>query len=309
MTLGHTTTHHMGRYNAITVAMGVGFAFIWSSAFTSAKLALEYAPPLLMLSGRFLVAGIIAVSIAVMLGDHLPRGRDRWLRIIILGICQNALYLGLMFVAMTSIEAGLAAIIGSALPLVVAALAPAFLHERIGPIKMLGLALGFVGVIWVMQNHLGDTPDGSLGTVAGIVFAALGTIALGVGTVVVKHGNFGTGIMMVVGLQMLVGSLVLAPLGLALESVSDFNITWPFLAAITYIIIGPSLIATWLWFSLLQRTSATEAGAYHFLNPVFGVAVAWLVLTERFGWSDWIGIGLVAVGILVVNRGGRRAGS
>ncbi|MEM7445156.1 MAG: DMT family transporter [Pseudomonadota bacterium] len=306
MTATQSDAHHSSGYGAITVAMGIGFALIWSSAFTFAKFALQYAPPLLMLSGRFMVAGLIAVAIAAALGNRLPRGRDPWMRITVLGICQNVLYLGLMFVAMTSIEAGLGAIIGSALPLVVAALAPAFLHERIGPIKMTGLALGFLGVIWVMQNHLGDAPSGALGTTAGILFAAVGTIALGVGTVVVKHGSFGTGIMMVVGLQMLVGGIVLAPLGLALESFSDFDITWQFVAAISYIIVGPSLLATWLWFTLLQRTSATEAGAYHFLNPVFGVAVAWLVLGEQFGWSDWIGIGLVAAGILVVNRGGRR---
>lgn len=306
-----TTTHSQDQSPAlnhtVTVAIGLSFALIWSSAFTSAKVALEYAPPLLMLTGRFLIAGLIAIMFAAALGDRLPRRGDQWVRIIILGICQNALYLGLMFVAMTSIAAGLAAIIGSALPLVVAALAPAFLHERIGPMKALGLTIGFAGVIWVMQSHLGDAAPGGLGQVAGIVLAAVGTIALGVGTVLVKHGNFGTGLLMVVGLQMMVGSLVLAPFGFVLESVSDFTITWQFLAAITYIILFPSLAATWLWFTLLLRTSATEAGSYHFLNPVFGVAIAWLILAERVGWADWIGVGLVAAGILVVNRAGRKA--
>jgi drug/metabolite transporter (DMT)-like permease len=292
--------------HTVTVAIGLSFAVIWSSAFTSAKIALEYAPPLLMLSGRFLIAGLIAIAFAAALGDRLPQRRDQWVRIIVLGICQNGLYLGLMFVAMTAIAGGLAAIIGSALPLVVAALAPAFLHERISPLKALGLFMGFAGVIWVMQNHLGDAAPSGLSQAAGIGLAALGTIALGVGTVLVKQGNFGTGLMMVVGLQMLVGSVVLAPFGLALESVSEFTITWQFLAAITYIILFPSLAATWLWFTLLLRTSATEAGSYHFLNPVFGVGIAWLVLGERVGWVDWIGVALVAVGILVVNRAGRK---
>lgn len=308
------TTHNLpatpaALNNTVTVAIGLSFAVIWSSAFTSAKIALEYAPPLLMLSGRFLIAGLIAISIAAALGDRLPRQRDQWLRIIVLGVCQNGLYLGLMFVAMTSIAGGLAAIIGSALPLVVAALAPAFLHERIGPVKAFGLFLGFAGVIWVMQNHLGDAAPSGLSQAAGIGLAAIGTIALGVGTVLVKQGNFGTGLLMVVGLQMMVGSIVLAPFGLALESFSDFDITWQFLAAITYIILLPSLAATWLWFTLLLRTSATEAGTYHFLNPVFGVGIAWLVLGERVSWVDWIGVGLVAIGILVVNRAGRKSSS
>ncbi|MEO1226382.1 MAG: DMT family transporter, partial [Pseudomonadota bacterium] len=124
MTTTHSQGHAPGLNTTVTVVIGLSFALIWSSAFTSAKVALDYAPPLLMLSGRFLIAGLIAIAIAVSFGDRLPRRGDQWLRIVVLGICQNALYLGLMFVAMTAIPAGLAAIIGSALPLIVAALAP-----------------------------------------------------------------------------------------------------------------------------------------------------------------------------------------
>jgi drug/metabolite transporter (DMT)-like permease len=107
--------------DAVSVAMGVGFAAIWSSAFSSAKIALAYAPPFLMLGLRFALAGAAAVAIAWALGQRLPTDRRVWRLIALFGLCQNTLYLGLNFLAMTTVPAGLAAIIASALPLIVAA--------------------------------------------------------------------------------------------------------------------------------------------------------------------------------------------
>jgi drug/metabolite transporter (DMT)-like permease len=290
----------------VTVLIGLGFAVIWSSAFTSAKIALQYAPPLLMLSVRFAIAGLMAVALGLALGDRLPRQAGQWVRLAVLGVCQNSLYLGLMFVAMTSIAAGLAAIIGSAMPLVVAAMAPVFLAERVGPLKLSGMVLGFAGVIWVMVSHFGDPAPGGVGQVTGIILAAIGTVALSVATTVIKRGAFGTGIWTAIGLQMLVGSITLLPFGLALESWGSFSLDWGFFGAMAYIILGPSLAATWLWFTLLSRTTATSAGAYHFLNPIFGVGIAFIVLGEQLTAWDALGVVLVAVGILMVNRAGAR---
>ena len=102
------------------ILMGLAFAFMWSSAFTSARIIVEYAPPLYALSARFFISGLLGVSIALALGQtwRLTRGQLR--ATILFGICQNALYLGLNFVAMQWVEASLAAIIASALPLLVA---------------------------------------------------------------------------------------------------------------------------------------------------------------------------------------------
>lgn len=290
----------------VTVLIGLAFAVIWSSAFTSAKIALQYAPPLLMLSIRFAIAGLIGVALGRLMGDRLPRRRGQWARLAVLGVCQNSLYLGLMFVAMTSIAAGLAAIIGSAMPLVVAAMAPVFLAERVGSLKLSGLLLGFAGVIWVMTAHFGDPAPGGVGQVWGIALAAIGTVALGVATTVIKRGDFGTGIWTAIGLQMLVGSVTLLPFGLVLEDWASFTWEWGFFVALAYIIIGPSLAATWLWFTLLSRASATSAGAYHFLNPIFGVGIAFIVLGEQVTGWDALGVVLVAVGILAVNRANAR---
>jgi drug/metabolite transporter (DMT)-like permease len=101
--------------------LGLVFALIWSSAFTSARIIVEAAPPLTALSLRFFLSGLLGIGIALALGQSFGLSRAQWRAVLIFGICQNALYLGLNFVAMQTVEASLAAIIASMMPLLVAA--------------------------------------------------------------------------------------------------------------------------------------------------------------------------------------------
>ena len=85
------------------MALGLVFAVMWSSAFASARIILLDAPPLWSLALRFLISGGLAVAIARALGQswRLPPAQAR--AVVIFGLCQNALYLGLFFVAMQRI--------------------------------------------------------------------------------------------------------------------------------------------------------------------------------------------------------------
>ena len=102
------------------IAMGLAFALMWSSAFTSARIIVADASPLYALALRFLISGLLGVLIALWMGQTWKLTRAQWYATILFGICQNALYLGLNFVAMQTVEAGLAAIIASTMPLLVA---------------------------------------------------------------------------------------------------------------------------------------------------------------------------------------------
>ena len=103
-----------------SMVMGVAFVIMWSSAFSSARIIVADAPPVTALAIRFLISGLIAVVIARALGQTWRLTPQQWRLTILFGICQNALYLGLNFVAMQTVEASLAAIIASSLPLWVA---------------------------------------------------------------------------------------------------------------------------------------------------------------------------------------------
>lgn len=281
---------------ALVGVMGVTFALIWSSAFSVAKILLLHAPPFTISAIRFLVAAAIAAALARAVGQQFPRGADAWRRIVLLGLCQNTLYLGLFFVAMTRIPAALAAIIASAMPLIVAALAPLVVGERVTRRQVAGLVAGFLGVAWIMGERVAGGVD-----LFGVGLAVAGVLALSVATLTVKRGAFGSGLLMVVACQMFVGGLGCIPLALIFEDVTAIEVNGEALAAFSYQVVMPGIVATLLWFSLVGRLTAAGASTFHFLNPIFGVAFAWLLLGEPLTPTDAVGVALVAAGILIVN--------
>ena len=277
------------------IALGVLFSVIWSSAFSVAKIAVQDAPPLWLLSTRFLVAGAIAVSFALFYGQTLPRGRRIWLAVLVLGLAQNAVYLGLIFVAVQTIPAALAVIIASALPLLVVLSSAVIGAERPTPAVALGLALGFGGVIYIMHDRV----TGGVG-VGGTALCVVAVAALTLATQIVTRLRMDGGLLMIVGLQMLVGAAALAPFAVALESPMDVHFSWRLGAAFAYIVFVPGLLATLVWFTLIRWIGPTRASVFHFLNPGFGVLIAWVMLAEPVGSATWIGVLLVAAGILLV---------
>lgn len=274
--------------------MGLAFAFMWSSAFTSARMIVADAPPLYSLSLRFLVSGLIGVAIARLLGESFRLTRGQWRATIIFGLCQNALYLGLNFVAMQWVQASVAAIIASTLPLMVALAGFAVLGDRLKPLAVAGLVAGFGGVIVIMGSRFAGGLDP-----LGVALCVLGAMALTVATLSLRGASSGGNVMMVVGLQMLVGSAALFLPAVLLE-VPEVNWTWRLVGAFAYTTLVPGLLATWVWFQLVQRIGAVRGAAFHFLNPFFGVAVAAALLGERLGWTDVLGVVVIMAGILAV---------
>lgn len=274
--------------------LGLAFAVMWSSAFASARIILLDAPPLWSLALRFLISGGIAVAIARAMGQswHLPRPQRR--SVVIFGLCQNALYLGLFFVAMQRIEASLASIIASAMPLIVAALGWALRGERLAPLGIGGMVIGFAGVALIMGSRMQDGADP-----VAVALCVMGATALAVATLTVRSASAGGNLLMIVGLQMLVGSAALATVALALEP-PIFNPTWRLAAAFAYQIAVPGLAATLIWFTLVGRIGAVKASAFHFLNPFFGVLIAALLLGETISGLDMLGVGIAMLGILAV---------
>jgi drug/metabolite transporter (DMT)-like permease len=60
------------------------------------------------------------------------------------------------------------------------------------------------------------------------------------------------------------------------------------------------VFATFIWFKLVGRIGSTRAATFHFLNPVFGVAIAAALLGERLSWWDVVGVVVITLGILAV---------
>ncbi|NVK31421.1 MAG: DMT family transporter [Gammaproteobacteria bacterium] len=283
-----------------SVLYGLLFVFFWSSAFTSARMIVEDAPPVTALAVRFFLMGVIAVGIAKWQGQSWHLTPAQWKSTLIFGVCQNALYLGLNFYAMQTVEASLASIIASSMPLLVALIGWVFWRDRIKPLGQLGLVLGLVGVGIIMGYRMESGVD-----VQGVLLCAIAALALAVATLSVRGASTGGNVLMIVGLQGFVGAMVLAVVAFFTET---FEVNWTLQLglAFSYTLIFPGLVATWIWFNLVNDIGALRASTFHFLNPFFGVTVAAILLDEQMALTDWVGVFVVMAGILAVQLSKQR---
>lgn len=276
------------------ILMGLAFAFMWSSAFTSARIIVTEASPLFSLALRFLLSGIIGIAIARYMGQSWRLTPRQWYATILFGVCQNALYLGLNFVAMQTVEASVAAIIASSMPLLLAIASWVFLRERLGPMGIVGLIAGIIGVAVIMGSRITAGVD-----LYGLMLCVIGVMALTFATMAVRGATSGGNFMMIVGLQMLVGAVCLFAAASAFETI-HVNVTTPLILAFLYTTLVPGLAATLIWFMLLDRIGPVRAATFHFLNPVFGVTIAAALLGETLGRWDMVGVLIVTLAILAV---------
>jgi drug/metabolite transporter (DMT)-like permease len=111
----------------------------------------------------------------------------------------------------------------------------------------------------------------------------------------------------VLGVQSLVGAVVLLGYGLETERVADIVPGPTFYFTLGFNVLVVSIGALGLWYFLLRRGSAAAASALHFLMPPFGLLFGWLILGERPALPDLLGIVPIALGIRLVTL--RRPGA
>ena len=276
------------------ILAGLAFALIWSSAFTSARIIVADAPPILSLSLRFLISGLIGIALARFLGQTWRLTPGQWRATVVFGLCQNALYLGLNFVAMQTVEASLASIIASTMPLAVGLAGWVMFRERLSALGVLGLCAGAGGVVLIMGARMQAGAD-----FYGIALCFIAVASLTVATLMVRGASSGGNLLMIVGLQMLVGAGFLVIPGLMFDQP---EVTWSvkLVLAFSYTVLMPGLVATFIWFWLVQRIGAVKAATFHFLNPFFGVLIAAVLLGETLSVWDIVGVVIIMVGILSV---------
>ena len=215
-----------------------------------------------------------------------------------LGLLNHALYLGLSWTGMGSLSSGLSTILISANPIVVAVLSSFVLREPLTRQKIMGLALGFLGVAFIVRNRIGSSIDSLEGFL--LVLAALFTLAFG--TVLYKKWPVKTDIVTGTGFQIILSGVMLLPVAFWFEDLSAISLTPSFVGAYLWLVVVVSIAGYQLWFNLLERGSASAASVWFFLTPPLGlIAGAWL-LNEPLNWIDFIGIVPVILGIVIVTR-------
>ena len=289
-------------FNPLPLYIGL-FCLLWSFAFVAGKIGVTDCPPLILLAVRFSLAGILILGISALRREEWNLSWRDAAVFAVLGVANNALYLGLGYTGLQTVSAGLGSLIVSANPVFIAMLAALFLGEALTWRKVTGLMLGMAGVAFIVWHRMSVGTDdwhGILFTLASLASIVAGTILF---KVLAPKGSLWLGN----GVQNLAGGLAVLPFAFTLSSVSDIVPSARLLGAFAFLVLGGSILAYLLWFHLLKVCGATAASVYHFLMPPLGMLFAFLVLGEHVEFRDLLGIIPVALGIYLVTRPGKVA--
>jgi drug/metabolite transporter (DMT)-like permease len=274
------------------------FCLIWSFAFVAGKVGVAYCPPLLLLAARFSLAGVLILAIQAVRREPWQMSWRDAAVFAVIGIANNALYLGLGYTGLKTVSAGLGGLIISANPVFTAVFAALVLGETLTLRKVLGLSLGIIGVtmiVWHRMSVGSDHLEGIFYTLAALASIVAGTILF---KQLAPKGSLWIGN----GIQNLAAGVVLTPVALALSNTHAIVWNVQLLGVFLFLVLGGSILAYMIWFRLLKERGAIAASAYHFVMPPLAMVFAWIVLGEQVSPQDLLGVLPVALGVYLVTR-------
>src|SRR5512140_2838053 len=147
---------------------------IWSSSFMWIKIAVQEVGPITLVAFRVLFGLLFGVAVILLQRLHLPRSLKEWTPVLILGVTNVAIPFFLISWGEQSIDSAVAAILDATVPLFTILIAHYLLHDdKMTVPKVLGLLMGFVGVVILMSKDLGASSFGSvLGQLAVVLACA-----------------------------------------------------------------------------------------------------------------------------------------
>ena len=279
----------------------LAFVFLilfWSSAFGAIKVSLEYAPPILFAGMRTLLCGLVVALTALVWGGGANLRRD-WAIYLLLAVLNVVLFMGLQTFTILYMPSGSAAVVIYLQPILVGLASYLVLSEQLSVPKVVGLVLGFSGVVVVSTGSLSGS---SLGTPLGVAFGVGSALSWTLGTVYFKWYGERLSTLWAVAVPFSAGGVVLTGLGLVLEPLSSISWTGTYFASFLYTALVGTALAWMLWLGLVKTGEASRVSAYVFFVPLASVLLGAAFLGETL--SPWLlaGAALVICGIYLVNR-------
>ena len=286
----------MGTHSLRYFLAGILFSILWASASSAGKIGLESAEGLTLFTVRFLVAGLLllAYSLAVQ-RDRLPQKKE-WLQLMVFGILNTTVYLGIFIVALEEVTAGITSIALALNPLMIGAMTAVWLKRPVQRIEWLSILIGIGGVV-VASYPLLQT---SYATLTGLVMLASCMIAYSLGAVYYSAIPWQLSRTAINGWQVLIGGILLLPFALIFHRDPN-HFDARFWMSIFWLVVPVSIGAVQLWLYLL-KSDTVRASLWLFLCPIFGLMYASYLLDEPFTVFTVVGTLMVLTALFLGQR-------
>ncbi|GLU29416.1 MULTISPECIES: DMT family transporter [Brucella] len=285
-------------FDGLAIALVMFIMFTWGLNQVAIKIGNRGFNPMLMAAGRAALGGL-----CVFLWCYWKRiplfGRDGTLKPGILAGLLFGVEFVLIFLAMELTSVGRVTLMMNVMPFWVAIGSHFLLGERMSMRAFIGMCVAFLGVFVVFSDHISRPGPNA---VYGDLLALISGMLWGMTTLVIKRSKLASAAPEKTLLyQLAVAALVPLPfMSLSgplirdpdMLSVLSFLFQSMFVVAVTY----P------LWFWMVRRYPASKLSNFAFLTPAFGVLLSGLLLNEPLGWKIFAALGLIGLGLIIINR-------
>lgn len=265
---------------------------IWGSTYLGIRFALEGGyPPLLMGGGRFVLAGALMYGVLRWRGEPAP-SRRQWSALALMGALLMGLGNGMVTIAEQWVTSGLAAVAVASMPLWMG-LFTTLRGERPSRNEWIGMAIGFVGVVWLNAGSaLAASPQG-------LIALLIAPVAWAFGSVWSRGRDLPSPFMSAAGQMLCGGAMMLAAGGLLGERVQAVPTTHGTLAVL-YLVTFGSIIGFSAYIWLLRHVRPALASSYAYINPPIAVLFGALLAGERFSIHALGAMVVILAGVAIV---------
>ena len=275
-------------------------AALWGPSFLFIKVAVEEIPPLTLVLGRVAIGAAFLLVVLVAQRRRLPNDRQLWRHLAVVAMLHNALPWVLLSWGEQYIDSALASILNGTTPLFTIILAHFLVAgDRMTLSKMLGVLLGFAGLLFLIMPSLsGGVQASTWGLLAVTAAAAI----YGVAMIYSRNHLRGLPPLVAPASQLMLATAYMAPVALIFDK--PWTLDRPSAAALGSLfllgIMGTGL-AFIVYYRLLETANPTYISMVTYVIPIFGVILGVLVLDEQLTWLALVGFALILLGVMVVN--------
>jgi len=271
---------------------------IWSSSFMWIKIAVQEVGPLTLVAFRTLFGLLFGLAVIFIQRVSWPRTFRAWLPLIIVGLTNIAIPFFLISWGEQSIDSAVASILDATVPLFTILIAHFLLQDdKITTPKVLGLVVGFAGIVILLSKDIGASASSVWGQVAVIgasIFYAISAIYIR------KTTEDTPGILRSAG-PLVSASAVMWLSALLFESpvkIPHLGITW---VALIFMGVLGSGLAFVMAFYLIHEIGPTRTSMVTYLFPLGGVILGVTFLHEQLTWQVIAGAILIISSLIVAN--------
>lgn len=275
-------------------------ATLWGPSFLFIKVALEEIDPITLAALRIGIAALLLNLYVIPIRKTFVRNWKFWKHATIAGFFAQGLPFVLINWGEQYIDSTLASILNGLTPiftLLIASLATR--EDRLTWPKVLGTALGFLGLIVLISPSFQSGVSGSL---IGVLAVSVAAVSYGIALIYSRKHLKNTPPLAAPASQLLMTSLYIIPFAWFVDSPNLTSISAEVFGAVFFLAFFGTALAFVVYFILLEKTSASYVSQVTYLMPVFGVLLGYTFLKEPIFMEAIVGGSMILLGIVIINK-------